>query len=1693
VSLWSNFVDNIAKPVGAHAQKYGAILANAYSTLMPSFDPRQGYRPGAAQTAITKAKISGEGYNPQTLYSLAAEEIEKNAPFKVKDISRSDDLVLRAGTFIHDKIISPFITRPTSTLGLLLDRDSALYTSEENERGFQPVKDLARAWRRSEDISWAQAWTKSDIGPLAPLARVVFAEGANIDLDDVDLWNDEDVQRTFRDNTVGAWFTGTIDFFGTEFGILGAFKLGKFGANKVNINARNKSSSKMEQDIDEGLEFSRSGGAAGRETTVGRDVEIMATSQNPNLVYQYFNKYSNNENLLGPITRATNPATVRDIILADKGYLPALDRLSKNAPADLYEIADVGSKIRSSWIENDGVLDFSDTAWERMNAAFDDAIARVPEYRALRDALLDPSTGTPLMLGKKYLPFQPVIGSAKYIAAREKVMRFRAATTTREFSQLGRFEERILGGSLNGPLTRVIRFTGTYKPLYNVTIGGPRPFDGIVELNAFFDSMKLFRNGRNDISVGPDKTMKAAEYRDSIMAEYINADTPIAKSNVLQKLDDQLGVIIANTNGFFDTAKIKGFTQELKNKVFNSVNSVAEKGYGMEYDGVRVIAGNALTQRQLVNSYRLAPWDVIENEIIKATKSRVYASADVGARVVNNVYETFNKWWTFNVLATPKYISKQSIFEPSVSATLALGSAKVIQNVPTMTTNSIGNNLNRFKSGLAAITDSKARKAIDTTVSELARTLNKAVRVLDDLTAEASAFLDGSRSPATVKDNLAKVNGDLRAAHRLVDAIELELRDAVRPLEQQYFKAGKEVPFSKQVPSIANLERRLDFIENNFTGPQKAKIGSDIANARSAIAESKASINTLVPNGPDLLKKNKEIAKQYAIIEQRIADLGDATVKRAEVYQKNAEYGKRYYGSEQQYRMVEDQWVPIKSLFDENEFGAILRKEFGNTRTATLTYVGDLHEGVRQGMIMRRGPQTVTRISDPNYYDELAFVINRYFRQDPLIELILQNSSEAKLYQWIKTNEGRAYINQFGDFTDAQIPTFIQDRVGLVNRYIPNAGVRQTISKGEVNPNQLALALAEEFKQGRLSPIHPVDFNYQVTGEMGRTGGFAAIEEGTARYSNWIFQKLVGVENPIRQYVGEQFFYDIVARKANELAEQGYKIGPDNLDRLNSLRASATAEALQQVEKSFYTVRRQNRALYAMRLATAFPTATLNAFYRYGRFALQQPRRTSQFLYAYQSAFRSYGVDQYGNNVEDPLDSEYLLVPLTKQLGFFDGKGVRLSARSIGFLLNFFGPSIWGSVATGKIMEQYPDVEDVLKNNFGNMYETLFPFGPQESIAKGLTPIWAADLFKWLNGPKGQKDFLASWNSVHNYYKTLDDLGIQDYPGSDKIYEETKKMWGQKFRWNFASPFGVPAQPNTRPFSIYEDLYNIYVNKYKSQGLNDDQAKEEAEKEFIGKFGPDFPLDNITFKGSSAEAYIQPTVESKRRVFVDSPALTEKLADLDPKLVGLLSADLDYNKEDFNLSVYRILQDPKTRLPGDKILNKVRLTPDQVEKQRQVNRIWEQYYLITDQLTEKAYERDQKSLRSHPDLLEIREELANTVLKEQDIGWWREWKKGERGDNSYLYAQALTDIVNDKKWMRRNGNTLFWKDVEQFLSVRSIYTSTRESLEDRDPRKSALRAGYEKQIEVLLPTWHPKLQSMITRFFENDTMKVVDK
>jgi len=1682
MSLWNQFLDHIAKPV-AHVVERGAELAVKGVTSIPAnfgIGPDTLTSPSAAVAApIVQAGVQmavPKIASAQGLNDIVAQEISKNIQYSANKSAASGDLVLKVANEVVNPIISHAVTRPMSTLALLTDPTSPLYQPGKYEKGFQ-LNDIKAAYNRSEDVSTMQALSKSELFQMVPvlptIQNAIYAEG-NIDTSKINLWDDQDIKKNFSDNIVGKIYTGAGDFILSNAAITaaggGVGTVIKGVGKLAGLTTTGKSLAAYAEDVNTGLDYFNSGGTTGKFTNAANDVKRLAESKSVDEVMNILDPYTINPRMIDTILDTTDVNIVKDLILADKGDLGAIQRLVTHAPASLGDIADVQSTFRNRAVDAGGAYHPEGANLDRINAMYDDGI-KLPEHKKYYETVMNPMNKSPRVGGRDYFPAEPAIGAEKIANIGKRISRARAASVSRDFTDIGGFEERILGNRL---VTRVISFTGSYKPLGFVTFSGARPLDGIVELDAMFDDMHMFKDGNNLVKIdAKGTTMKASDYRNAVKTNFLRAATDIERKQVLESLDDNLGLHLAYTNGFFDDVAVMEFTKQLRAKISNSHAAFSEKGMGIDAQGRRTIT-DPQTQRQLVESHRLAPWNVIEKEIMKAAESNVLKrSGTTAADASKAVFETINRYWTFDVLARPSYIPKQSLAEPALSAFLAHGLGYILDSIPTATKNGIKNNRNRVLGAASRIHNAPELKSIYKVVDDLSTQLDVAVNNLNTLNAEADAFYKTSNvSPAAVASNGPKVIKAMKEAQALVDSIELDLQSAAKPF-------GK-VP---QVPTFANLEQRINYLEN-ITGVS-GRFGNDIANARAALGAAKAETHTLIPNASELIKKNAEITKQYAVIDDALKSLGEARYKEAQVLGKSAEYKKRYYGKESNYRIINGKYTKLDSLFDDNQYGAAMREELANSQTIATTYLNEMAVRTRQNVLMRKTPSTITDVNSPIYFEELAYVANRTMRGDPLVTQILNGVEFKDLVKWGQSPTGIAYMEQFGGHTIGNVPDFIRSRLSFVDRYLPGSAAKAAVLAGDVTSVQLQTILARDLD--KLTAIHPTDFNYNAAHEgFHGVKDLARIDKAMSWVARKTFNALAKPENPIRWAFADKVFLDTLAKKANVLAEQGVEM---TTERINALRQSATAEAVKETEKTFYTIRRQNRAAYAMRTVTAFPSASLNAFYRYGRFAIQNPTRTIGFLNSYNSMFTTFGIDQYGNPVTDPKDATHIIMPLSKELGLFGGKGVRLSARSIGFLVNMPGPSFFMAAPTSALMRWKPESEKTIKQALGSNYDIIFPYGPQSSLGSALVPGWASAAMAYVNGDESRSDFLNSVKSIMNYYQVLDEMGIQKFPGMDVVRENARKLYLVKAQWTFASPLGVPIKVDTDPMKLYDDYYAILTEKYLSKGNNRVDAKALAGFEMLSVLGADFQLDHITYKGVAQKAYIPAQLENYKRIMKDNNDLVASLANYDPKLVSLLTLDVPVKKEEFNLSIYRILNDPKTKLPGNVLLNDIKLSPEQEDTERQINRAWTNYNDKRDKLQSLALSQGKRTLAAAGLDIEL-ERYAKEVLAKQSPEWFKRFNDPKAPDNSFMYAQGLGEITNNVKFMAAHGDSKLWQDVTAFLHVRNVYTSVYQALSNGDTRKTKLKDLYNQKLAENISQWDPALQEIITRYFTKDTMKI---
>ena len=1717
MSFWSDFTDElsgVAKEIGralipgmAYKEGIAAVaktpvgkfVGKSVSGIGEGFSaagldigsPNLGRTQGLARFATGKALepiIATSGAQLTSQAQAAMTDVATNiAAKKVKQY----DPLLMLGQAAEEKVFSPYVKRPIAAAALVTDPDSPLYDAGVYGEGFQ-FSDLQAAYDRTKDVSLGVALTKSYLNPwhLTGISDAILEDGG-VDINKVNLWDDRDVQKNFVDNVTGKYMSGVTDalignaaiFAATGGVVKGAVAVG----GKAGLSTTLKSITDFEARINEHL--------AGKSTVLGNDITRLAESKNVIEIITILKPHTNNPRLPALIRDTESPEMVRDFILADKGYAPAIARLADAKMSDdLWIMSGAKTELQADFISTGKLRTHTYEQRQRIASAFDDAIAKNPKHQEIYDAFLQDRTvlgpvtpqlaargikpgdidSVPRAAGKLYQSPEPILGSGTYAKVRGRVSELKTATVTRDFSNVGGWTQQLIGKS--DVATSLIRFATTKMPRGVVTNSGIRPMDAIEEINAHLDDLKLFTNGSNTIKISQTETISVAEYRTRIISDYLSAGSDSARGLVVDRLNETLIRDVGRTYGVKQT-DLDGLVEESMS-MLRGFHKGLEDGYAMDPSGIRYIT-DELTQRQLRNSTPLINVGTIERDILRAQTSWKRGQRNV-VRATDFVYEAGNRAFSFTQLVRPAYITKNSIIEPALVSILSQGSRAITAEFSSGIKNAIENNKTRVLNSIDATQNltSSAKRQLAQDFNLLSKEYADATELLNEHVAEYIKFFDDpmGRSIQTKIEYADIVKRDLAAAEKYLRNIEEQLNAAAPEFTRSVLKQ----------PSLYNLTRRYEYLKK-LDDPRYA---AELANARSTITKAAGDIETLAPN---LKAIEADIAKAYSSIESKIQGFGKLHADKADLFMISD--GRTInYGSQKPFTAVMDNGEKITGIpqyGDKNFLGDGYRSEIANTHTRQIELTGDKLFAQKVNIFNRKGPQTVTDISSPHYFDELAFVVNNYMRGDVLVDKILAGATRDELLAWGKSRQARSYAYEFGK-TQSDIVDIINNQISYVNRYLPSAEAQRIAGLGEVNSKSLAKILASEPQA--LTPIQPLEIAYSV-----KSAGASRFVDVIDQLSAKAWTTLAKPENMFRYAWASTEYKTIITDKLKSLYAMGYDV---DASVINGIRTSAATEVVQNLEKTFYTIRRQNRALFTARTIAAFPTAAASGIYRYSRIAVKNPARFAGFLSSYYGLYNSFGVDKYGNPVENVLDAEYLVVPGTKEMtNSFGGQGIKFPIRATTFMVNFAGPSWIVPIPMGVLYSAKKgsdkEVKKLIDNTIGKIpgysYDELFPYGVETDVGanvqRAVTPGWLPALRKYLS-PKGDGtvDWLNSVSSEFKYQQMLYDADLGPKPTTDSVIKQVRKNYFTKFAWQFGSIIGTPAYVETKPGNVFTDLFNAKANTYVAEGMSRTEAADLAEQDVntmlrlpkgtIGK-------DVLQLKSISKSIYAPSSQETVSRIWVDHKDLAKKLELLEPggSLVGLMTADIPYGTDS---QAGKFLNDPNTSLPGGTILNKPAKSVEKMQRDLEVSRYWKAYTDLKNTYNEAAQKADYASYRSVPELVAELKNYAK-VLGKASPQWNTAYLKSASGDNAAVQAAGMQVVLNDKSYMDKFGNTQFWTHANAFIKYRNDYAKLYADVPSGS--KGIVQDAWIDYLEKTRADWDPALANLIDRYFLNDNLK----
>lgn len=1566
--------------------------------------------------------------------------------------------------------------RPASTGMLAVNPDSPLYKdgyvdqTDENgqtqrvktEAGLQ-LGDIQQAWNRSGTVSFGMATAAN---PIASKVSGVGALGAMLGIDKYDPWSNVSIAQA-HENPVYNAFTGGYDL-GLQIVIPPAVKAGRLLAvDKLGLRTTVQSAEDLAMMRNQWVQHkaAEAGEPLASPTSFGMHVDSATAETNwQRLMESPFvrNSVGIDKPSFARILAKTNDRdTVANLFLASRGDIEAVRTLMDSAPHTVWTIADMNSAVKDAWSagalyrpEGDALI--------KVNQIFDSQIAADEYFSSAKDLFTisgrGAADGRNIVVGSTWMPTQ----SRLIEGARLSSSNARYAMKSGDYSGAPRWIAERYDSGKGTPVTVVLQWTGSRQPLGMVSMSGARPGDWYAEAEATFNTVPEFRGNRT-IVVGQEAkdgtvvpvTMNAREWRDSWLTRHEEAATRGNIQQSWQAMEDEAVNVMADSIGV-DRSIAARFVQGYRGAASDNASYMRKTGgYLFNEDGERILIDPA-TMPQLLDSFPTLPLAEVRELLIDEFGSRSVLGRTKNAltgtqEALISAFEAGQKVFRTNVLFRAGYTGKNSIMEPWLASYLAHGTILSDEGLAASLGNFAKNRRNNAARAVYALNlDRLVRRAfkgrrgnaVRAELQETIRQRNDYQRMMDDLVAEHDTIMAGRGRGAADEVRKPEIIAQLQDLRLRMEGVEATL--------------DNRIPEWRQIVEPASLLDVRTWLLEHETLIANGGIGSvaeDVANIRSLYDELAERVQTPGYSGM------KQIEQLQAQIEKIDARIGSLQVEQGTVARSISDItGMRgYYGSGSgMTTILGDTRVPAAFNEQGGLFGSGYRAEASAQTTNELTYDPSLRASHEIGKWQRTGVEDVINPTDPGYWDQLAKVVNRYFRGDPLASQILSGTSRVKLVEWLNSEAGRSWQRRMGynprnaeylKPRDIYSQSPLDELITVVNRYVPDENLRTKAAHMDVTGPELQATLGA---RDDLSRIMGEDFKYVPNSPVARA--LAKIDNVFSNF--WRFIATLPEDRLARWPFYNREFRAQLEQRAAILKSQGVKI---DTDTAMSLRQAAHRAALDETEKVFYNIRRYSTPVYLSRFLLGFPGAFFNSFYRYGRLAVKEPERMFQTALFASDILRYAGVDRDGNHVKDLRDAEYIMIPYFPWEKHNDTDKNRMMPilSAVSLTINYPSLTWLPNLAMSVISDMNPSTEDIMRRTMGDgAFDSAFPYGFSKNPLSTVTGPYQRDLWRGMRGVK-DVDFLQyaveiyADNVARHERDYADVENPPPMPTFNEAIQQTQDFLYARAQGSWRNPIAITEFV---PGQLMRDKWYEIRSMYP-----DDTAAARAA--YVHQFG-DWSRW-YTYSSSDYTTFVPSTQAAYDRIWVDYPDLAASLRGVreNPDMITLLTIGADDGT--FSQSISNFLRE--NPLPGDDVPVATRLNGDEFQSMVLRNDGWnafsedkakydaERSRLVA--LREKANGQALIYARSRIKNLDASwKNHVNNELSAWNEPWWIDYNDGS-SNKAELAAIMLNKIVTNPKFAAKDGKTPIWQNIKGFLEDRQRAKTFIENEPDSDKKK----------------------------------------
>jgi hypothetical protein len=742
--------------------------------------------------------------------------------------------------------------------------------------------------------------------------------------------------------------------------------------------------------------------------------------------------------------------------------------------------------------------------------------------------------------------------------------------------------------------------------------------------------------------------------------------------------------------------------------------------------------------------------------------------------------------------------------------------------------------------------------------------------------------------------------------------------------------------------------------------------------------------------------------------------------------------------------------------------GAAMQSEI-DPNVATWQAAGQTFASSRLSTMRQQIKNVTIRPGDADYWTAYAKDVNVNVKNDEVVKMWANGVSREDAKAWltgqrdiqlsketIGKSSGLFYRKQIlerrPEFQlqdwEEQFVNEIYDRYDIL---VPDSELRNEFLSRNVDSLEL------EAKYGYKTNLPEIDGNASVYPQ----GISDRIATAYNKISSWGYGMITAPERILfRNTFYDMSWNDSVQRQITQAERMGVEVTPQLVN--DRFRFVANAEAINKVEQTFYTVRRNNNLNYALRFLTGFPTAIFNSYKFWAKNIAKNPYN-AVLQYKFQNMPYDFGtvVNQDGNAVtrdQKAKDGEqrYLLLgtPAWADKTNLKPYQKKLNVQQWNFLLGNISGSWIVQVGLSELVSNEPAWAKALQDVVGKGVYNQLLFGgrPVQGdsfsgiIANTFSPGYldiAATVVKQgvsdipfisttLGVTKDEPAFAERMNLLWN--TAMFNWKNNGFPeGQQPKLSEIKKLTYKTLMQDAIEKWASPLTPTNQPVSqFFKDQKQFIIERYKTGSLQlpANKTPQQAATETMNQM---YGIDVNRFYVST---YNNATNMEKSQLaynnFKNNSGLVSTVAGIDPELLGIITNPDTPGEYDPAVSSWM-----QRATAGEVELAGGKKTFDQMQSEFEVTTGFKEYSKLKDKYASLT---NGRRLAKFPQL-QAQFNIEKEELVSKFPAWGIKMQSGyeDRTNNAIM---TITAAVTDAKFMNSKVDSRKWQTIYTWLFER---------------------------------------------------------